>query len=160
MRTSRSASPSGLDCSSAWCSPGATSSNTRNRPPVSNEPTEPPTAVSSLGRVARLVLATLSNRTELLLVEAQEERQRLLQALLLVAILVTAGTLSLVVVTFTVVAVLWEQRVPTLVVLSLVYIAATTVAFFRLRRQMRGWQAFGATIDELQKDREWLKENP
>jgi len=110
--------------------------------------------------VARLVLATLSNRTELLLVEAQEERQRLLQALLLVAILVTAGTLSLVVVTFTVVAVLWEQRVPTLVVLSLVYIAATTVAFFRLRRQMRGWQAFGATIDELQKDREWLKENP
>ncbi len=127
---------------------------------MSNDPAEPPTAVSSLGRVARLVLATLSNRTELLLVEAQEERQRLLQALLLVAILVTAGTLSLVVVTFTIVAVLWERRVPTLVVLSLVYIAAATVAFFRLRRQMRGWQAFGGTIDELQKDREWLKENP
>ena len=123
------------------------------------DPAEPtPTAVTSLGRVARIALAVLSNRTELLLVEAQEERQRLLGALLLVAVLVITGTLSLVVLTFTIVVVLWDYRVQTLVVLSVLYLSAATGAFFQLRRQLRGWQAFGGTIDELQKDRQWLNE--
>ena len=116
-------------------------------------------AVASLGRVARLALATLGNRAELLLVEAQEERQRVLQVLLLASILVITATLALVVVTFAIVVVLWDYRVPTLVILSLLYLGGAAGVFVQLRRQLRGWQAFSGTIEELQKDREWLKDN-
>ena len=115
-------------------------------------------AVASLGRVARLALATLGNRAELFLVEAQEERQRLLQVLLLASILIITATLALVVLTCFIVVIFWEYKVATLAILSLLYVGGAAAAFVKLRRQLHGWQAFHGTIDELQKDREWLKD--
>ncbi len=114
--------------------------------------------MASLGRAGRLALATISNRAELFLVEAQEERQRVLQVLLLASILIIASILALVVVTFAIVVIFWEHRVATLAVLSLLYAGGALAVFLQLRRQLHGWQAFSGTIDELQKDREWLKD--
>jgi len=120
-------------------------------------PEPPPSITASLARLGRAVLVTLSNRAELLLVELQEERHRLLQALVLVACIVITSSLALVLVTFTVVILFWEQRVITLIVLSLLYIAASVIGFLQLRRQLRDWQAFSGTMSELKKDRECLR---
>jgi len=126
---------------------------------MSAHPEDSRSAVASAKRFARLLLAVLSNRAELLLVEVQEERHRLLEILLLMAVLVVVGTVALTVVTFTLVILLWEQRVWTLVILSLLYLGAGTAVFLQLRRRLRNWEAFSATLDEFEKDREWLKDH-
>src|SRR5262245_7773298 len=125
---------------------------------MASAPEESRNAAGSLRRVLRLVLATLSSRTELLLVELQEERHRLLEALLLAVALIIAGTLALLMVSLAIVAILWEHRVAALVVLSLLYVGAAVGVFLQLRRRLRSWEAFSGTLNEFEKDREWLKD--
>ncbi len=120
-------------------------------------PEPSPSTAATLGRLGRVVLATLSNRAELLLVEAQEEGQRLLQATLIVACLIVTSALTLVLLNLTIVVIFWEHRIATLVILSLLHLIASLAGFFQLRRFLRQWQAFSGTLGELRKDRECLR---
>jgi uncharacterized membrane protein YqjE len=125
---------------------------------MSSSPDESGSTVASARRLTKLLLATLSNRAELLLVEFQEQRLKLLEVLVLGLVLVILGTLALVVVSFTVVVILWEHRVAALVVLSVLYLGAAVAVYLQLRRRLRNWEAFTSTLDEFQKDRAWLKD--
>ncbi len=120
-------------------------------------PEPPPSTAATLGRLGRAVLATLSNRAELLLVELQEERHRVVHVALLAGCLVVTSALTLVLLNLTIVVIFWEHRVGTLVILFLLHLAASLAGFFQLRRFVREWQAFPATLGELKKDRECLK---
>lgn len=120
---------------------------------------EPPGLVSSLKRLARTLLATAHNRLELFLVEVEEERRRLLEALLLAALAVLFGLMALVMLTATVVVIFWGEN-PLLVIggLSAFYLLATGLAVWKLHRRVSGWAAFPATLAELKKDKACLDE--
>ena len=116
--------------------------------------------LSSLQRLLRTALSIAQNRLELVLVEVQEERTRVFEAFLLVAGVVAFGSMTLVMITFAVVAVFWENhRVAVLVSLGLLYLVVTLVAYWRLQHRLKNWPAFSATLAELKKDKAWLDEH-
>jgi uncharacterized membrane protein YqjE len=123
------------------------------------EPTDPPPGLfASLKRFWRTLLAIGQNRLELLLVELDQERRRAVQALLLTLAVGALALMTLIVGTFTVVVLFWENRVAVLLVLSLFYLLATAGAWWKLSRMLHGWSAFSATLAELKKDKAWLEE--
>ena len=91
---------------------------------------------ASAKRLADLTLATAQNRVELFAVELQEEKCRLIQALLLAAGAIALGVTALTLVTITVVLLFWENgRVPALCVLSGLFVVASFLVF----RARPGW---------------------
>ncbi len=112
---------------------------------------------ASLKGLWRTFLAILLNRLELLLVEFEEGRRQAVQVVLLVLVVGTLALMTLMVGTFTLVVIFWEDRVKVLVALSLAYLLGTAAAYWRLRRAVKNWPAFSATLGELKKDKAWLE---
>jgi uncharacterized membrane protein YqjE len=113
---------------------------------------------ASSKRLAGVLFAVAQNRLELFLVECQEERLRLFEALLLSVAIAALGTMTLGVMTLTVLVIFWEDhRVAALVCVGLLYLLATVAACWRLRHCLRNWPAFAATLAELKKDKAWLE---
>lgn len=109
-------------------------------------------------RFARRLLTIGENRFELLMVEVQEERERLLYAILLALGAAAFGLLAGVALTGVIVVLLWEfSRLAALLVLTCLY-GATAVYFYRrLTLLLRNWQNLPATLDQLRKDRACLE---
>ena len=113
---------------------------------------------TSLKKTLDAVLRTVENRVELLSVELQEEKCRLVEALLCVAAVVTFGMMALTLITFTLVAVFWENgRIPVLVGLCVVYLVIAGLAWRALQTRLKARSAFSGTLEEIKKDRECLK---
>jgi uncharacterized membrane protein YqjE len=116
--------------------------------------------VETSKRFARCLLTIGGNRVELLLVEVQEERQRLLCAILLALGVAAFGLLAGVALTGAIVVLLWElSRVAALLVLTLLYGATAVGLYRRLMRLLRDWQNLPATLDQLRKDRACLEKH-
>jgi uncharacterized membrane protein YqjE len=126
---------------------------------MSAEPAkDAPGLLVSLKRLGRIVLAIAHNRLELFLVEAEEERHRAIQALLLTVMLAVLGLMTLMMGTFTVVVIFWEEhRLATLAIICGVYLLATLGLSWKLRRLLYSRPAFSATLAELEKDRAWIE---
>jgi uncharacterized membrane protein YqjE len=109
-------------------------------------------------RIAQRVFVIVENRLQLLMVEAQEERERVLLAILLALCAMTFGLLAGVALTIVVAVALWEHS-PTiaLLVLSAFYIFAAVFFYGRLLRLQQNWQTLSGTLDQLKKDRECLE---
>jgi uncharacterized membrane protein YqjE len=108
---------------------------------------------------ARRLLAIAENRFELLMVEVQEERERLLRAILLALGVAAFGLLAGVVLTGTIVVAFWElSRMAALLVLTSLYGAGAFSFYLRLTRLLRDWQNLPATRDQFRKDRQCLEE--
>jgi len=105
-------------------------------------------------RVAQRLLTIGGNRFELLALEVQEERDRMLRALALVLGIAALGLLAAMSITAAIVMALWASS-PIIVFLSLacVYAVAGLVLYLRLTCVLRNHHAFSATIDQLRKDR-------
>ena len=115
--------------------------------------------VDTSKRFARRLLAIGENRFELLMVEVQEERERLLRAILLALGVATFSLLAGVALTGTIVVLLWEvSRTAALLLLTGLYGAAAVSFYLRLTRLLRDWQNLPATRDQLRKDRHCLEE--
>ena len=115
--------------------------------------------VDTSKRFARRLLAMGENRFELLMVEVQEERERLLRAILLALGVATFGLLAGVALTGTIVVLLWEvSRTAALLLLTGLYGAAAVSFYLRLMRLLRDWQNLPATRDQLRKDRQCLED--
>ena len=109
---------------------------------------------TSLRRMVKTVVSIAHNRLELLLVEMEEERWRFFDALLLAGLTVILAGMTLTVVTVTIVVLcVRADRLDLLLVLILVYLAATVVGFWRLHSRLKGWTPFSATLAELRKDK-------
>ena len=105
-------------------------------------------------RFARQLLTIGENRLELLMVEVQEERERLLRAILLALGVAVFGFLAGAALTVALVVMLWSLS-PILVLLALTALYSMT-AFFLYRhftKLQRGWETLPATLDQLRKDR-------
>jgi uncharacterized membrane protein YqjE len=111
----------------------------------------PLTAASK--RFARRLLTVGANRLELLMVEVQEERERLLRAILLALSVAVFGLLAGMTLTGLIVVSLWGfSPVAVLATLTAIYAAASVYLYRRLAALLRDWKTLSATLDQLQKD--------
>jgi uncharacterized membrane protein YqjE len=107
---------------------------------------------------ARRLLTIGENRLELLTVEVQEERERLLHAILLALGVAAFGLVAGITLTAALVVVLWSWS-PAAVLLTLtgLYGGASVYLYRRLAGLLRDWQTLSATLDQLRKDRACLE---
>jgi uncharacterized membrane protein YqjE len=114
---------------------------------------------ASLRRLLKIIAAIATNRVELLLIEWNEERLRLVETLLLAGIVLLLALMTLMTATLSIVVVCLINHQPGLVVaLGLVYLLATLACYWRLRIRLKNWAPFAATLAELKKDKECLEE--
>ncbi len=111
-------------------------------------------------RFARRLLTIGENRLELLVVEVQEERERLLHNFLLALGAATLGLLAGLTLTAAIVVLLWAWS-PLAVLLALTAFYGITAAYLcrRLIDRLRDAPAFCATLDQLKKDHACLEKN-
>ncbi len=107
--------------------------------------------------VARRLLTIGENRLELLTVELQEERERLLQAFHLALAVAALGLLAGITLTAAIVVWLWAYPVAVLLTLTALYAASAFGLYRRLTLLLRDWQTLSASLDQLQKDRACLE---
>jgi uncharacterized membrane protein YqjE len=109
-------------------------------------------------RIAQRVFVIFENRLQLLMLEAQEERERALLAILLALCAAAFGLLAGVTLTIVIAVALWEHSsIIALLVLAALYIIAAVVFYGRLVRLQRDWQTLPGTLEQLKKDRECLE---
>jgi uncharacterized membrane protein YqjE len=107
---------------------------------------------------ARRLLTIGENRLELLTVEVQEERERLLHAFLLALGVATFGLLAGLTLTAAVAVLLWAwSPLAVLLILTGLYAAAGICLYRQLIGVMRNWQTLSASLDQLRKDRASLE---
>jgi len=107
---------------------------------------------------ARRLLTVGENRLELLTVEVQEERERLLQAFLMALAVAAFGLLAGITLTALVVVLLWDfSHWAALLTLSVLYGAAGICLYRRLAVLLHDWQTLPASLDQLRKDRACLE---
>jgi uncharacterized membrane protein YqjE len=109
-------------------------------------------------RLARHLLTIGENRLELLMVEVQEERERLLRAILLALGIAVFAFLSGVALTVALVVLLWPvSPIGVLVTLAVLYGATAAFLCRRFTFLQRDWKTLPATLDQLRKDRVCLE---
>jgi uncharacterized membrane protein YqjE len=123
---------------------------------------EAPSANGHIGdatkRIAQRMFVIVENRLQLLMVEAQEERERMLLAILLALCAAVFGLLAGVTLTVVIAVALWEHSpIIALLVLVALYTIAAMVFYGRLFRLQRDWQTLPGTLEQLKKDRECLE---
>ena len=92
------------------------------------------------------------------MVEVQEERERLLHAILLALGVAAFGLLAGIALTAAIVVLLWAYSpVAVLLALTGLYGAAAVCLYRRLAGLLRDWQTLPATLDQLRKDRACLE---
>ena len=107
---------------------------------------------------ARRLLTIGENRLELLTVEVQEERERLLHAILLAFGVAAFGLLAGIAFTAAIVVLFWAwSPVTVLLTLTGLYGAAGVYLWRRLAGLLRDWQTLSASVDQLRKDRACLE---
>ena len=104
-------------------------------------------------------LATIGeNRLELLAVEIQEERERILHAFLLALGVAAFGLLAGVTLTAGIAVLLWTwSPLAVLFGLTAIYAAAGIYLYRRLTGLLRDWQTLAASLNQLRQDRECLE---
>ena len=111
-------------------------------------------------QVARQALVICENRIELLLVELQEERERIVRALWMLVGVAAFGLLAGIAATALIAAAFWETSpIIALILLTLLYAGVAVFLGVRLNRFQQRWQTLPETLDQMRKDRECLKKS-
>ena len=119
-----------------------------------------PQLAATSKRLAQRALVIGENRVELLLLEIQEERERILRAICLALGAAAFGLLAGVALTAIVAVAFWRQSpVAALLILAVFYAVAGVLLYARLARLQRGWLTLPATLEQLRKDAECLKKS-
>ena len=120
----------------------------------------PPKLGHSIRELVATAASVVHTRIALAGLELEEEIQRLLQAAIFALVAGIFAFLGLVVGTFAiVVAVAPEQRLVTMIVITIVYLAIGVVGFIKVKGLFEARPPiFGATFAELEKDKETLSQ--
>jgi uncharacterized membrane protein YqjE len=109
-------------------------------------------------RIAQRLTVVVENRFELLMVEVQEERERVLLAVWLAVGAAVLGLLAGVAFTLLIAVAFWEHSaVLALSVLTGIYALCAVFLGARLMRLQKNWQTLPGTLGQLKKDRECLE---
>jgi len=107
---------------------------------------------------ARRLLTIGENRLELLTVEVQEGRERLLHAFLMALGVAAFGLLAAITLTGAVVVLFWAySHVAVLLILTVLFGAAGFYFYRRLTGLLGNWQTLPASLEQLRKDRVCLE---
>jgi len=107
---------------------------------------------------ARRLLTIGENRLELLMVEVQEERERLLHAILLALGVAVFSILTGVALTIAIVVLLWHlSPVAVLLVLTSLFAAIAVYLCTRFTVLQRAWKTLPASLDQFRKNRACLE---
>jgi len=124
---------------------------------MDEEPTARLGLFKTLRRLGVTILSIIQNRLQLLVVELQEERLRLFNALLLVAVVVGLGFFTLITAVAAVLILVWNEfGVSGLIVASVLGLIGTLLTYWRLRSRLKHWPLLAGTLGELEKDRACL----
>ena len=108
------------------------------------------TLASRLGRTA---LGALENRGELLAIELQEEKERLIQTIIMAMGLLFLGLLGMLLLSATIIFIFPpEQRVYAAAGFTVLYLAGAVFTFFKLKSLMKH-QPFAESLKQIRKDR-------
>lgn len=120
--------------------------------------TSPKGLSGSIRQIALSVLGLIENRVQLLAVELQLERLRLLETLLKFAAAVSLAAVGLLLGIFTLALYVWQvARYAGLVAMTLLFLGAGAFLLWRLRDHLRKSPTpFEQTLNQLKKDREWF----
>ena len=109
--------------------------------------------VAASKQFARRLFAIGENRLELLIVEVQEERERLLHAMFLALGVAALGLLGAMTLTAAIVILLWPlSPVGVLLGLTGLYVMGAVCLYRRLTRLLHDLKMLSATLDQLRKD--------
>ncbi len=107
---------------------------------------------------ARQILIFVENRVELLMLEVQEERERLLRAILLALGVAVFGFLAGAALTVALVVMLWSlSPLAVLLTLAVLYSAAAVFLYRQFAVLQQSWETLPATLHQLRKDRVCLE---
>lgn len=115
-----------------------------------------------IGRaIAGNLLAQVRCRVELFAVEVQEEKNRFIRQLVLLAIAILLAGIGFVFLNVTVVMLAPDEwRWAVLLGLGVAYLAVSGVLLIKVKGDMKhGGKPFSATLNELRKDRECLRKD-
>jgi uncharacterized membrane protein YqjE len=108
----------------------------------------------STKRVIWRLLAVGHNRAELLMVEIQEERERMRVIIFMASAMAILGLLAGITITALIVAASSPHFLAALGILSVLYTSGAVILYFRIAKLRKDWEPLSATRDQLQKDRE------
>jgi uncharacterized membrane protein YqjE len=109
-------------------------------------------------RIAQRLFVIVENRLQLLMVEAEEERGRVLLAISLALGAAAFGLLAGIALTLVIAVALWQQSpILALLVLAALYVCAAAIFYGRLVQLQKNWQTLPGTLEQLKKDRECLE---
>ena len=118
---------------------------------------EPPGVTGLLRKLGATALGALQNRGELLVVELQEEKARLLEVLVWAVALLFFAMIGMLLVTATIIFLFppeyWRYVAAAFAVL---YLAAGAFAFFSIRKLLKR-PPLPETMAQVRKDRVWLE---
>jgi len=119
----------------------------------------PPGLFGSIRRVIDTGVDILQNRLELITVELQQEKCRVVELLILTSAVIFCGFMAVAFLTLTIA---WlfseEKRIYALAGLTLVYLIAAVASILALKGRLKNPPLpFSGTISELKKDRSWLQ---
>jgi len=122
-------------------------------------PTASPGLLQSIHALADSLLATLEDRIELVSVELQEEKHRLIQTFIWISAAVFTGVMAIAFASITLVYLLWESaRLAALGGLTLLYTGALVAIIVGFRRHIaRQPKPFAATLSEIKGDRACIR---
>jgi uncharacterized membrane protein YqjE len=113
---------------------------------------------STSKRVAGRLVTIGENRLELLLLELQEERERLVRATLLALGVALFAFLAGVALTTALVVLFWPiSPLGVLLALTVFYTIGSVLLYRRLAALQQSWQSFPATLNQFKKDRACLE---
>ncbi|HWF17655.1 MAG TPA: phage holin family protein [Verrucomicrobiae bacterium] len=118
----------------------------------------PPSLMTLLRRAALTGLSALHNRSELFLVELQEEKNRVIEMFIWIAAVCFSGIMFMGVLTATIILIVPEgSRVYAAGGFALFYLVAAILALLNLKALVkRAALPFSATVEEVKRDRAWL----
>jgi len=113
---------------------------------------------SASKRLAKTALDMGENRLQLLLLELEEERDRVLKAVILALGVFAFGLLAGIALTIAVVLAFWDHPLCAASILTAIYAGIALFLNSRLTQLRRDWVAFSGSVSQLQKDVSCLTE--
>ncbi len=120
---------------------------------------KPSSVLAAASSLLDSVLASLQNRVQILSIELQEEKIRLVQLLVWVAAIVFGGMMTVAFASLTVIYFFWENaRLAALGGMTVFYAVGVLILWIKLKSYLaRQARPFQATLSELEKDRACIR---